>query len=434
MELSEKKSKAQFHLLLKATRSVLSGLFGSGLPADRVLAAFYRENRQCGSRDRALINNSIYTLLRHWGWVRQLSGKELASAIENNNAALSNRDLGAMIFFALAASGSHPSRTRQAADFLELDLPQLPSASRPVQRAREAALLLGIDMCFDTRDLLPKWAEKRLYLPYGESILNRPPMWLRLNTSHREETLAELRQAGIEYTSINEFPEALAISDQTVNLMLLDSFKKGAFEVQDLASQAIAAFCAPQKGERWFDPCAGAGGKTLALAEAMGRTGTVTAGDIREKVLIELRKRARRAGYPNIQIHAHNGKPWRNLKPFDGVLIDAPCSCSGVWRRNPGNPWILTPKMVTEHAALQLEILKNFAGCVKVGGKVIYATCSAFAEENEEVIQAFLAADDRFESVPAIDPFTGKTGSGFMRVPENYNCDRMFAAALERKK
>ena len=115
-------------------------------------------------------------------------------------------------------------------------------------------------------------------------------------------------------------------------------------------------------------------------------------------------------------------------------MIDAPCSCSGVWRRNPGNPWILTPQAVKKHAKLQLEILRNFAGCVKTGGRVIYATCSAFTEENEDVVNAFLASDDRFKLARSIDPFTGKSSSGFMHIPENSNCDLMFAALLERKK
>ena len=431
MELSEKKAKAQFHLLLSATRSVLTGLFKSGNPADRELAAFYRNNRQCGSRDRALINSALYSLLRHWGWVRKLAGKELSSVIESGESNYSNRDLAAMLFFALAADGTVEVPLKLAANFIELRVPEITANSRP-ERAAQAAAHLGIEIEFSTEELIPEWTKKLLPADYAEKILIRPPMYLRVNDM--DSTTAELRTKEIKFEEVENFPQALAISNPALNVSTLTSFQNGAFEIQDLASQAIVRFCDPRKGERWFDPCAGAGGKTLAIAEAMQRSGTVVAGDIREKVLFELKKRARRAGYPNIQTKQHDGRPPRGLKPFDGVLIDAPCSCSGVWKRNPGNPWILTPQAVTKHAKLQLEILKNFAGCVKVGGKVIYATCSAFAEENEEVVNAFLSSDDRFELAQGIDPFTGKSCSGFMHIPENCGCDLMFAALLERKK
>ena len=431
MELSEKKAKAQFHLLLSATRSVLTGLFKSGNPADRELAAFYRNNRQCGSRDRALINSALYILLRHWGWVRKLAGKELSSVIESGESNYSNRDLAAMLFFALAADGTVEVPLKLAANFIELRVPEITANSRP-ERAAQAAAHLGIEIEFSTEELIPEWTKKLLPADYAEKILIRPPMYLRVNDM--DSTTAELRTKEIKFEEVENFPQALAISNPALNVSTLTSFQNGAFEIQDLASQAIVRFCDPRKGERWFDPCAGAGGKTLAIAEAMQRSGTVVAGDIREKVLFELKKRARRAGYPNIQTKQHDGRPPRGLKPFDGVLIDAPCSCSGVWKRNPGNPWILTPQAVTKHAKLQLEILKNFAGCVKVGGKVIYATCSAFAEENEEVVNAFLSSDDRFELAQGIDPFTGKSCSGFMHIPENCGCDLMFAALLERKK
>lgn len=431
MELSEKKEKAQFHLLLSATRSVLTGLFKSGNPADRELAAFYRNNRQCGSRDRALINSALYILLRHWGWVRKLAGKELACVIESGESNYSNRDLAAMLFFALAVDGTAEMPLKLAAKFIELPVPEISAFSR-TERAGQAAAFLGINMNFSIEELLPEWTKKLLPADYAEKILTRPPMYLRVKDM--ESTTAELRAKDIKFEEVENFPQALAISNPALNVSTLTSFQNGSFEIQDLASQAIVRFCNPRKGERWFDPCAGAGGKTLAIAEAMQRTGTVLAGDIREKVLLELKKRARRAGYPNIQTKQHDGRPPRGLKPFDGVLIDAPCSCSGVWKRNPGNPWILTPQAVTGHAKLQLEILKNFAGCVKTGGKVIYATCSAFTEENEDVINAFLAQDDRFILAEGIDPFTGKSSSGFMHIPENSGCDLMFAALLERKK
>ena len=315
LELSEKKALAQFHLLLSATRSVLTGLFKSGNPADRELAAFYRNNRQCGSRDRALINSALYILLRHWGWVRKLAGKELSCIIESGENNYANRDLAAMLFFALAVDGTAEMPLKLAAKFIELPVPEISAFSR-TERAGQAAAFLGINMNFSKEELLPEWTKKLLPADYAEKILIRPPMYLRVNDM--ESTTLELRAKGINFEEVKEFPQALAISNPALNVSTLTSFQNGSFEIQDLASQAIVRFCAPHKGERWFDPCAGAGGKTLAIAEAMQRTGTVLAGDIREKVLLELKKRARRAGYPNIQTRQHNGRPPRGLKPFEG--------------------------------------------------------------------------------------------------------------------
>lgn len=427
VELSEKKSKAQIYLLLGAARQVLSGMSGRKSPADRELVAFYRSNRQCGSRDRALINHCIYILLRHWGWVRKLAGGNVISSIESGSEGVANRDLAAMIFFALCCDGSDPDKSRRLADFIGVPLPPAPGAEN-------AAEALGIKMQFSVSELLPRWTENLVPSGYAPGILKRPPVWLRVNRSCMERVTAELAEKNISFETVPEFPDALALNASSLNVMTLNTFKSGDFEIQDLASQAIASFCSPHKGERWFDPCAGAGGKTLALAEAMQRTGTVTAGDVRGKVLLELRKRARRSGYPNITVRQHDGRPWRGVKPFDGVLLDAPCSCSGVWRRNPGNPWICSPEDITRHAALQLDILKNFSSCVKPGGVLVYATCSAFREENEEVIGRFLDMDKRFEPVPYRNPFTGKSDSPFMHVPDDFNCDLMFAARLERKK
>ena len=157
---------------------------------------------------------------------------------------------------------------------------------------------------------------------------------------------------------------------------------------------ARSALYAPKPGERWFDPCAGAGGKTLHIAQLMMRKGTVVAGDIREEKLNDLRLRARRAGFPNITAKAHNGGVWKGKHLFDGILVDAPCSCSGVWRRNPGAQWKLTPEDLDDLSATQLKILENYAAALRTGGVMVYATCSLFDRENSAVVKEFLARHD----------------------------------------
>ena len=434
MELPERKSAAQFQLLIDAAQSVLAGMFFRHAPADRELAAFYRADRRCGSRDRAFINNAVFLLLRHWGWARKLAGERLISDLESGKTALSRRDAGAMLFFALACGGSDPDKLKTAARVIGADPVENICALPRRERAAKAAEALGIPMTFEERELLPDWARPLLPADLCGRMPERPPMWLRVGRNAMERVRAELAARNIVCSTVPEFPEALAVDAPSVNLMTLESFKRGDFEVQDLASQGIVRFSSPQKKERWFDPCAGAGGKTLALAEAMERTGVVVAGDVREKVLVELRRRANRAKYPNIAIRRHDGQPWRGLKPFDGVLVDAPCSCSGVWRRAPWSPWMTRPEDIGRFAEKQLEILRNFSRCVKPGGHLVYATCSAFRRENEEVVEKFLAADPDFRLAELNDPFTRKPCGGYMHTPGAFDCDIMFAAGMERKK
>lgn len=434
-ELPAHKYRSQLLLLSRAGRQVLSGMFGSRQPADRELAAFYRQERKCGSRDRSFINGGLYALLRHWGWTRKLLNDDLRRRIESGNIALSDRDLLALFFFGAYCDHKNPEFTRQLANHLELSAVPLQSIPETaVLRGEAAAKALGFDMTFSNHDLLPDWCIGLLPQEYIEQIAQRPPVWLRINRFRKAETLAALDAAGIQYTLHPTLPFAAAIRESSINLPATEAFQKGWFEIQDLASQLIAAFCTPGSGERWFDPCAGAGGKTLALADAMQGKGTISAGDIREKPLIELRKRANRYGYSNIQIRQHSGKPPRGLHPFDGVLVDAPCSGSGVWKRNPGNQWLLDASQPEQFAEKQLRILEDFSACVKKGGTLVYATCSAFRIENQNVVERFLSKHPDFELSEIPHPLDNQKQSAFLEPVFDFPCDIMFAARMERKK
>ena len=170
----------------------------------------------------------------------------------------------------------------------------------------------------------------------------------------------------------------------------------------------------------------------------MQRKGTVVATDIREYKLEDLRKRARRAGFPNIQTRAWDGKGVRpqHRERFDGVLVDAPCSCSGVWRRNPDGVWTLNPQEVAETAQLQTRILEAAAPGVKPGGVLIYATCSVFKEENREQAAAFLARHPEFVPERFPHPLTGElTTDGMLQItPADADCDAMFVARMRKLK
>jgi 16S rRNA (cytosine967-C5)-methyltransferase len=167
----------------------------------------------------------------------------------------------------------------------------------------------------------------------------------------------------------------------------MDSYRQGRFEVQDAGSQLVLESAGVAPGGRWLDACAGAGGKSLQLAALLGPQGRVTARDARPEPLEELRARAARAGLGG---RITTGEAPDPPGGFDGVLVDAPCSGSGTWRRAPHLRWVTTPAGVESAARLQLRLLLENAPRVRRGGVLVYATCSLCRSENERVAAAFL--------------------------------------------
>lgn len=440
-DLDPRKFKSQLKAAGNATRQVFEELFGNHRPADRAVSAWLRENRQYGSRDRQFITETLYALLRYWGMLRRFLPQERREEIESGTIRIGRTELEALFFAALYLEGSDLDAADAIARQLELPWPKMPKdADIPlVARANALAELFGCKANFSLEQLVPEWTFDLLEpdfprVEYLKTLTSRPPMWLRGQIPDFNHLAAELQNAGLRVRRHERIPNAIA-AEGKVNLFMLDAFRRGEFEVQDLASQCIGIFAAPQPGERWFDACAGAGGKTLQLADRMGRTGTVVASDIRGYKLEDLRTRARRAGFPNIETREWDGKPFRgrHAAKFDGVLVDAPCSCSGVWRRNPDGRWILRPQEVTEIAELQLKILNAASTAVRPGGVLVYATCSLFPAENGEVVGRFLADHPDFSLEAFPHPLTGAPTDGTMRVLSfEGDCDSMFAARMRR--
>lgn len=256
-------------------------------------------------------------------------------------------------------------------------------------------------------DLQQTYADEREAWLHASNA--RPPSILRVNTRQltREQLSERLAQDGIVTEPIGEV--GLMVQGRA-NLIGHPSFRSGHFELQDLASQKVSAYV--QAGNRSvLDLCAGAGGKSLAMA-AMG--GQVFATDIRSRALDELRSRAKRAR-TKIQVVPRN-----NLRTYEKVLVDAPCSGSGVWRRHPEFRWRLEDE--GPPTSLQLELLNEAAQHVASGGEVIYATCSALRAENEYVVAEFLGAHP--EWIASRPPLR--------TAPHIEGTDGMFAAALKR--
>ena len=442
-ELRRERFRAQMRLIEGALRFVLSGVFGRHLPGDLLLAELFRSDRRCGSRDRAAMSAGVYAVLRHWGVLRRMLPEDLCRAVESGGAEkISPRELFALLTAALICDGGHDELVRSLAKEIEAELPPLPAPGAAWEsRVRVAASLTGCDLEPSADMLIPDWV--RLALPpdfpvaaWCASLTRRPPLWLRLQGEGAERAvIAELESAELEFRREPRLRGALAVTGGKVNLFSLDTYRKGFFEVQDLASQCVGAVCAPRPGERWYDPCAGAGGKTLQLAELMRRRGVVLAGDVRERKLEELRRRARRGGFSNVSARLHDGRPPRGMHPADGLLIDAPCSGSGVWRRNPGLQWILSPEKIAEYASRQLDILEAFYPMLKPGGVLVYATCSVFFEENEAVVRRFTERHDDLVPEEFEHPLGfGKVPGGMVRFHSaDGDCDTLFAARLRRR-
>jgi 16S rRNA (cytosine967-C5)-methyltransferase len=275
----------------------------------------------------------------------------------------------------------------------------------------------------------------------AEALSHRAPIDLRVNTLKSDPARAlkalshfYVEPAGPLATALRVAPPAA--SNRAAPVETAPEFEKGWFEVQDLGSQ-IAAACAGDIAHRQvLDFCAGGGGKTLALAAAMANTGQIFAYDSDARRLTDTVRRSRRAGVRNLQVRsplqpgALSGLEGR----MDLVFADAPCTGSGTWRRHPDAKWRLTEAQMMRRMAEQDAVLAGAADYVRPGGRLIYVTCSLFAEENEDRIAAFVAGRPDFVVEPVAAPGDfSLTPEGYLRLtPLSAGTDGFFVATLRR--
>ncbi|MBN2577155.1 MAG: RsmB/NOP family class I SAM-dependent RNA methyltransferase [Deltaproteobacteria bacterium] len=414
--------------------------------ATDILARAFREERQLPSGDRRMVAETLYGLLR---WERRLGAivDELLAGRRSHSRPVSEiakQELKLLV---------HELRCGVPAGALGAEARRL--AGRDVDLAAaagdEAGLAghRGVD-----REALrlshPTWLFQRLAGSLGEaqaSLLagamnTRAPMCVRANTAKttREALVRRLAEEGVVARPTRLSPVGL-VFETRVNAFGLPAFRDGLFEVMDEGSQLVAEAVAPPPRGRVADVCAGAGGKTLALAAILGNQGRVLALDSNGKKLEELRRRARRAGLSNVLAREVQGTELPDearLGAWDRVLVDAPCSGLGTLRRNPEARWRLTPKIVDAYPADQLALLVTYAPLVAEGGRLLYATCSVLREENDEVVARFLQERPGFVVMP-LRGIWGKEraaalGDGtFLRLlPHVHDTDGFFAAVLRR--
>ena len=280
---------------------------------------------------------------------------------------------------------------------------------------------------------VPAWLRTEMDLPaeYVRQLQRQPALWLRARPGTAPALAQELghctpdtRADGV---ALPVAPDALRFKG-TQDLFLTPAFHRGAFEIQDLASQFVGLACAPQPGQTWWDACAGEGGKLLHLADQMANKGLVWASDRSERRIMVLRRRAARAKLFNFRTAAWDGSARLPTKTkFDGVLLDAPCSGVGTWQRNPHARWTTTPQDVAELAATQAAMLANAAAAVKPGGRLIYAVCTLTRSETHAIADGFELAHPEFKPEPVLG-----SGPRVTLWPHELNANGMFIAAWRR--
>ncbi|MBK6638648.1 MAG: RsmB/NOP family class I SAM-dependent RNA methyltransferase [Rhodocyclaceae bacterium] len=421
--------------LLNSAVEVIELALGFAYPADNVLSHYFRENKT-GSRDRAFIAELAYAVLRRKRSLERSAKLHSSSISMTRQIAL----LALVRVIGYSLRQIEPLLRKNEHEWLK---------EVALQREADAeGETLG-----DKLDL-PDWLAERLSAQMSpkqltdlvHSLNTSAPLDLRVNTikGEREAVLAKLNADGIEAMACTYSPVGIRLRHKpALNKHTL--FIKGVIEVQDEGSQLLPLLLAARRGEMVTDFCAGAGGKTLQIGAMMRNTGRLYAFDVAEKRLAKLKPRLARSGLSNVHpvaIDSENDQRVRRLAgKMDRVLVDAPCSGLGTLRRNPDLKWRQTPQAVAELVLKQTAILAAAAKMVKPGGRVVYATCSILAEENEGIVGAFLAAHPEF-SVLAADEVLKTKGvvvapnreDGYLRLsPQEHGCDGFFAAVLQRQ-
>jgi len=407
--------------ILGNTEEVLREILRFTAPADVTLSRYFKDHPRLGGRERGVIAECVYAVLRNKSFYTDFAGATMRRLVL----------LGMLDTVGIdALGGLSEDETAFLTRIQDIDRSLLPAK----QRAN-----------------LPDWLYDKLVAQYGEAetlelaaVLNTPaPLDLRVNAlkANREDVIAELATAPIAAEPTPYAPLGLRIRKKPA-LQNLPLFKSGAIEVQDEGSQVLAQLVGARRGEMVVDFCAGAGGKTLALGAVMRNTGRLYAFDVSEKRLTKLKPRLARSGLSNVHpvviAHERDAKVKRLAGKIDRVLVDAPCSGMGTLRRNPDVKWRQQETGIAEMTEKQASILDGAARLVKFGGRLVYATCSLLNEENDAIVEQFLATHPDFTLVPvsqvlAEQRIALEMGDTLKMLPHKHGTDGFFAAVMERK-
>jgi 16S rRNA (cytosine967-C5)-methyltransferase len=375
---------------------IIDAALAKGPPADRILAEWFRASRFAGSKDRRAIRDLVYRTIRHCGPVPQ-TGRAAMLALAEDDPAL-----------ALLFDGS-------------------PYGPAPVEEGELVA----------EAGIAPEWLVERLAASdidglEAEALLDRAPLDVRVNALRADRDTLALPVSGEPLLTAQglRFPFGTPVEQW-------DEYQDGLIEVQDGGSQLACEAVGAGPGETVIDLCAGAGGKTLALAAAMANGGTLIAADTDRGRLSKLAPRAERAGALIAEtILLNPGHEAEALGQWQGkadaVLVDAPCSGTGTWRRNPEARWRLDAAALERLVALQRHLLDVAAQLVRPGGRLVYVVCSLLDEEGSEQAAAFLAGHPDWRAAAPTLPLGSPRGLGVRLSPFRDGTDGFLIARLEK--
>ncbi|PDT17097.1 MFS transporter [Rhizobium sp. J15] len=421
---------------LEGAISVLADIDARKRPVADALKDWGLAHRFAGSGDRAAIGNIVYDALR----------------MRLSHAWLMNDDSASAI--------AHAVMFRQwgfTPDSLAAELADDKFAPAPLSPDAIAAFQSRLldDAPPHVQGDIPEWVQSSFQKAFGEgwlaeaqALAARPTLDLRANIlkASRDKAVKALERAGAHAAKIARYGIRIAAGEgasRLPNVTAELSFQKGWFEVQDEGSQIVADLVLARDGEQILDYCAGGGGKTLAMAAAMQNKGQVHAYDADRKRLAPIIERLKRAGTRNVQVH-DDVKGLSGLAGrCDKVLVDAPCTGTGTWRRRPDTKWRLTAKNLDERTAQQQDALAQASGFVKPGGELIYVTCSVLPQENEEQVRRFTAGNPDFQIVSALPAWDGLFGKNAPRphssdglsvtlTPASTDTDGFFFCRMQR--
>lgn len=396
----------------------------SALP--RRIKEIFARNRSIGSRDRKLYRELVYTALRFLPWIEPWFDHSPATAAKI--IAWLAPELKPTSHYRAALCAGWPVTPEMLAAKAQVLRERFPENEIP--GATETIPHPTGKNTFEPQALLPAWFHEHCPAafepPHLDAINSRANVWVRIQCNDHSLVLDEFRAQQWAFTQQEGFPDAVCLPPNA-EVANTDAYRRGFIEIQDLGSQLVLAHAPVAPGSRWLDACAGAGGKTLQLARKTGGDGHVDATDIRIEILDELADRAKRARLSNITIVRSTDAL------YDGVLVDAPCSGSGTWRRQPHLKWYVKPETIAAFAETQFEILGINAHRVRPGGLLVYATCSLSHHENRDVAAAFLEAHTEFSAEAPLVALGGPfDGLGTSLLPGTHNTDGFYVALLRR--
>ncbi|MBV8508292.1 MAG: RsmB/NOP family class I SAM-dependent RNA methyltransferase [Alphaproteobacteria bacterium] len=425
-----------------AAIDILSAVDTEHRPADDVAAEYFRRRRYIGSKDRAQIAGHVYAVLRHraaldW-WIAKYG--------------ICTEPRARILASLVLVEAWRPDAVLACCDGDRFRPARLTHTEQRFIRGLATRTLRHPEMSRAVANDLPDWLEPCLDRVFGRGLeremaaLNEPaPTDLRVNLlkADREEARRALAAAGVVAKPTPLSPIGLRLRER-VPLGKLTAFEQGLVEVQDESSQLAALLADAGPGMRVVDFCAGAGGKTLALAAGMANRGKLVACEVSQRRLDRAARRLRRAGVDNVERRALTGErdKWvkRHAGSFDRVFVDVPCLGTGTWRRNPDAKWRMTPEDLAELTERQQQILRSAGRLVRPGGRLIYATCSLLREEDEAQAEAFLAAEPDFALLPVARAWSETIGGAspggeqYLRLtPATHGTDGFFVAIFERQ-